>query len=113
MNSQRASTSDAPPTALTTPSLLHFSSLLISDILTSVSTFNNFSFSKIPLGFSNLGALTYQNISNAMFKDSVTIHLSNLTSLVELDLSCSWIILDYSSVYSFFIIYMDNSFRFI
>ncbi|KAK8478571.1 hypothetical protein V6N11_076725 [Hibiscus sabdariffa] len=44
--------------------------------------FRAWCFSKIPLGFSNLGTLTYLNLSNAMFKDSITAQLSKAPSLL-------------------------------
>ncbi|CAL5363607.1 unnamed protein product [Camellia sinensis] len=61
-------------------------------------SFNNFMFSKIPTGLSNLTRLTYLNLSNAVFKDSITTQFANLTSLKWLDLSCSGEIPDLSSV---------------
>ncbi|KAE8714316.1 hypothetical protein F3Y22_tig00110198pilonHSYRG00168 [Hibiscus syriacus] len=97
MNSQLVSTSDAPSTALI--GTIHSSLFSLTHLTYLDLGFNNFSFSEVPSGFSNLTALTYQNLSNAMFEDSITTQFSNLTSLVELDLSCSSVILDYSSVY--------------
>lgn len=98
MNSQLVSTSDVPSTALTGTiphSLFSLTYLRYLDL-----SFNNFSFSKVPLGFSNLTGLTYLNLSNVMFNGSITTQFSNLTFLMELDLSCSSIIVDYSSIYS-------------
>ncbi|KAE8683441.1 putative nucleic acid binding protein [Hibiscus syriacus] len=97
MNSQPLSTSSVPSTALVgtiSPSLFSLTHLTYLDL-----SFNNFSFSKVPLGFSNLSALTYLNLSNVMFEDSITTQFSNLTSLVELDLSCASVVVDYSSAY--------------
>ncbi|PHU18599.1 hypothetical protein BC332_14294 [Capsicum chinense] len=50
-------------------------------------SFNNFVFSKLPVEISNLTKLTYLNLSNAMFQDSIDMQFSNLTSLRSLDLS--------------------------
>ncbi|MCD7447209.1 Leucine-rich repeat serine/threonine-protein kinase 2 [Datura stramonium] len=44
-------------------------------------SFNNFMFSKLPVEISNLTKLTYLNLSNAMFQDSIAMQFSNLTSL--------------------------------
>ncbi|KAF3671720.1 putative CASP-like protein PIMP1-like [Capsicum annuum] len=59
---------------------------------------NNFMFSKLPAEISNLTKLTYLNLSNAMFQDSIDMQFSNLTSLRSLDLSCANLVPDYSSV---------------
>ncbi|KAM3268450.1 hypothetical protein P3S67_031391 [Capsicum chacoense] len=52
-------------------------------------SFNNYVFSKLPVEISNLTKLTYLNLSNAMFQDSIDMQFSNLTSLRFLDLSCA------------------------
>ncbi|PHU18610.1 hypothetical protein BC332_14305 [Capsicum chinense] len=61
-------------------------------------SYNNFMFSKLPAEISNLTKLTYLNLSNAMFQDSIAIQFTNLTSLRSLDLSCANLVPDYSSV---------------
>ncbi|PHT49105.1 hypothetical protein CQW23_13313 [Capsicum baccatum] len=61
-------------------------------------SFNNFVFSKLPVEISNLTKLTYLNLSNAMFQDSISTQFSNLTSLRSLDLSCANLVPDLSSV---------------
>ncbi|PHT48836.1 hypothetical protein CQW23_13044 [Capsicum baccatum] len=61
-------------------------------------SFNNFVFSKLPVEISNLTKLTYPNLSNAMFQDSISTQFSNLTSLWSLDLSCANLVPDLSSV---------------
>ncbi|XVF64421.1 hypothetical protein PTKIN_Ptkin09bG0168000 [Pterospermum kingtungense] len=98
MNSEPISTSESQSTALTgsiPPSFFSLTHTRYLDL-----SFNNFMLSKIPTGLSNLTRLSYLNLSNAMFNDSITTQFANLTSLTELDLSCSYSILDYSSVYS-------------
>ncbi|KAM3236734.1 hypothetical protein P3L10_016771 [Capsicum annuum] len=59
-------------------------------------SFNNFVFSKLPVEISNLTKLTYLNLSNAMFQDSIDMQFSNLTSLRSLDLSCANLVPDFS-----------------
>ncbi|KAM3268343.1 hypothetical protein P3S67_031284 [Capsicum chacoense] len=61
-------------------------------------SFNNFMFSKLPVEISNLTKLTYLNLSNAMFQDSISTQFSNLTSLRSLDPSCANLVPDSSSV---------------
>ncbi|CAN4105863.1 unnamed protein product [Withania somnifera] len=61
-------------------------------------SFNNFMFSKLPAEISNLTKLTYLNLSNSMFQDSIITQFSNLTSLRSLDLSCANLVPDLSSV---------------
>ncbi|PHU13624.1 hypothetical protein BC332_14829 [Capsicum chinense] len=61
-------------------------------------SYNNFMFSKLPAEISNLTKLTYLNLSNAMFQDSIAMQFTNLTSLRSLDLSCANLVPDYSSV---------------
>ncbi|KAF3671719.1 putative CASP-like protein PIMP1-like [Capsicum annuum] len=61
-------------------------------------SFNNFMFSKLPVEISNLTKLTYLNLSNSMFQDSITTQFSNLTSLRSLDLSCANLVPDLSSI---------------
>ncbi|KAM3269949.1 hypothetical protein P3S67_029855 [Capsicum chacoense] len=61
-------------------------------------SFTNFMFSKLPAEISNLTKLTYLNLSNAMFQDSIAVQFTNLTSLRSLDLSCANLVPDYSSV---------------
>ncbi|XP_059309598.1 LRR receptor-like serine/threonine-protein kinase GSO2 [Lycium ferocissimum] len=61
-------------------------------------SFNNFMLSKLPTEISNLTNLTYLNLSNAMFQDSITTQFSNLTSLRSLDLSCANLVVDLSSI---------------
>ncbi|XP_059315717.1 LRR receptor-like serine/threonine-protein kinase FLS2 [Lycium ferocissimum] len=61
-------------------------------------SFNNFMLSKLPAEISNLTKLTYLNLSNAMFQDSITTQFSNLTSLRSLDLSCANLVADLSSI---------------
>ncbi|KAL1833961.1 hypothetical protein DCAR_0104096 [Daucus carota subsp. sativus] len=61
-------------------------------------SFNDFKSSKLPSGLSNLTRLTYLNLSNAMFQDSITTQFANLYSLTQLDLSCSIEISDSSTI---------------
>ncbi|KAH0673488.1 hypothetical protein KY284_024575 [Solanum tuberosum] len=61
-------------------------------------SFNNFMYSKLPVEISNLTKLTYLNLSNAMFQDSIATQFSNLTSLRSLHLSCANLVPDFSSV---------------
>ncbi|KAF3631150.1 putative CASP-like protein PIMP1-like [Capsicum annuum] len=61
-------------------------------------SFNNFMFSKLPVEISNLTKLTYLNLSNSMFQDSIDMRFSNLTSLRSLDLSCANLVPDLSSI---------------
>ncbi|PHT49103.1 hypothetical protein CQW23_13311 [Capsicum baccatum] len=61
-------------------------------------SFNNFIFSKLPVEISNLTKLTYLNLSNSMFQDSIDMQFSNLTSLRSLDLSCANLVPDLSSI---------------
>lgn len=61
-------------------------------------SFNDFNSSALPLGLSNLTRLTYLNLSNAMFEDSITTQFANLSSLTQLDLSCSTEICDSSTI---------------
>ncbi|KAM3345275.1 hypothetical protein P3S68_024984 [Capsicum galapagoense] len=61
-------------------------------------SFNNFMFSKLPVEISNLTKLTYLNLSNSMFQDSIDMQFSNLTSLRSLDLSCANLVPDLSSI---------------
>ncbi|KAJ8542260.1 hypothetical protein K7X08_017126 [Anisodus acutangulus] len=61
-------------------------------------SFNNFVYSKLPVEISNLTKLTYLNLSNAMFQDSITTQFTNLTSLRSLDLSCANLVPCFSSV---------------
>ncbi|CAN1154618.1 LRR receptor-like serine/threonine-protein kinase FLS2 [Linum perenne] len=74
-------------------SLFHLSHLTYLDL-----SFNNFMFSRIPPGIANLSQLSYLNLSNAMFTDSITTQFWNLTNLKRLDLSCSSAVPDFSSV---------------
>ncbi|XP_009588734.3 receptor-like protein EIX2 [Nicotiana tomentosiformis] len=60
-------------------------------------SFNNFMLSKLPPQISNLTKLTYLNLSNVMFQDSISTQFSNLTSLRSLDLSCANLVPDFSS----------------
>ncbi|PHU18601.1 hypothetical protein BC332_14296 [Capsicum chinense] len=53
---------------------------------------------RVPAEISNLTKLTYLNLSNAMFQDSIAMQFTNLTSLRSLDLSCANLVPDYSSV---------------
>ncbi|GLU07119.1 hypothetical protein SLE2022_240900 [Rubroshorea leprosula] len=95
-NSELVSTSDSNFTAITgiiPPSLFSLTHISYLDL-----SFNNFTFSKIPTGLANLTALTYLNLSNAMFSGSLTTQFSNLTSLRVLDLSCSFPVIDYSTI---------------
>ncbi|KAA8534617.1 hypothetical protein F0562_032124 [Nyssa sinensis] len=95
-NSRIVSTSNSTYTALEgtiSPALFTLTHLRYLDL-----SFNNFMFSKIPSGMSNLTSLTYINLGNAMFKDSITNQFSNLTSLRQLDVSCSYKIADASSI---------------
>ncbi|GLT31721.1 hypothetical protein SLA2020_064370 [Shorea laevis] len=78
-NSELVSTSDSNFTAITgtiPPSLFSLTHISYLDL-----SFNYFTFSKIQTGLANLTALTYLNLSNAMFSGSLTTQFSNLTSL--------------------------------
>ncbi|GMP22094.1 hypothetical protein CsSME_00000263 [Camellia sinensis var. sinensis] len=75
------------------PSLFTLSRIRYLDL-----SFNNFLFSKIPTGLSNLTELTHLSLSNAMFKDTITTQFANITSLRLLDLSCSYLVPDTSSI---------------
>lgn len=98
VNSEPVSFSDFLSTAITNTipssifSLPHIRYLDLS--------FNNFILSKIPTGLSNLIGLAYLNLSSTMFNDSMTTQFTNLTSLTALDLSWSFSIWDYSSVFA-------------
>ncbi|KAM3345389.1 putative receptor-like protein kinase [Capsicum galapagoense] len=61
-------------------------------------SFNDFMLSKIPVEISNLTKLTYLNLSNSMFQDSINTQFSNLTSLRSLDLSCANLVPNLSSI---------------
>ncbi|PHT82501.1 hypothetical protein T459_15516 [Capsicum annuum] len=61
-------------------------------------SFNNFMFSKLPVEISNLTKLTYLNLSNSMFQDSIDMQFSNPTSLRSLDLSCANLVPDLTSI---------------
>lgn len=75
------------------PSLFTLNNLRYLDL-----SFNNFMSSKLPSGLANLTRLTYLNLSNAMFEDSITTQLANLTKLTKLDISCSYMISDLSTI---------------
>ncbi|KAF8410681.1 hypothetical protein HHK36_003214 [Tetracentron sinense] len=94
-DSELFSTTNSKSTAINgtiSPSLFTLQYIRYLDL-----SFNNFQFSKIPIGLANLSSLTYLNLSNAMLRDSITTQLANLTSLRLLDLSCSFMIADISS----------------
>lgn len=74
------------------PSLFTLNNLRHLDL-----SFNDFMSSKLPHGLSNLTRLTYLNLSNAMFDDSITMQLANLSSLTKLDISCSYMVPDFST----------------
>lgn len=97
INSQLVSTSDSKTSTAVqgtiSPSLFSLHHLRYLDL-----SFNDFMFSKLPTGFSNLTRLTYLSLENAMFSDSITTQFANLTSLRWLDLSCSLKIVDESSI---------------
>ncbi|XP_006838241.3 leucine-rich repeat receptor protein kinase MSL1-like [Amborella trichopoda] len=59
---------------------------------------NNFHQSRIPLQLTNLKKLTYLNLSNSVFSGVLLDQFRNLSNLRYLDLSCSFPILDLSSV---------------
>ncbi|KAK1369063.1 leucine-rich repeat receptor-like protein kinase PXL1 [Heracleum sosnowskyi] len=61
-------------------------------------SYNDFNSSTLPSGLSNLTRLTYLNLSNSMFEDFITTQFANLTSLTQLDLSCSTEISDSSGI---------------
>ncbi|KAF7851492.1 hypothetical protein BT93_L3836 [Corymbia citriodora subsp. variegata] len=52
--------------------------------------FNNFNFSPIPYGFSNLSRLQYLNLSKSDFFGEIPQVISQLSELISLDLSCYW-----------------------
>ncbi|RVX20035.1 Leucine-rich repeat receptor protein kinase EMS1 [Vitis vinifera] len=99
INSQLVSTSDSKTSTAVqgtiSPSLFSLHHLRYLDL-----SFNDFMFSKLPTGFSNLTRLTYLSLENAMFSDSITTQFANLTSLRWLDLSCSLKIVDEPQVAS-------------
>ncbi|XP_048235727.1 LRR receptor-like serine/threonine-protein kinase FLS2 [Ricinus communis] len=95
-NSYHVSTSTSESTALRgtiSSSLFTLTRITYLDL-----SFNNFMYSRIPPGISNFTRLTYLNLSNAAFSDSITIQFANLTSLESLDLSCSTVVSDFSSI---------------
>ncbi|KAF8028267.1 hypothetical protein BT93_E1006 [Corymbia citriodora subsp. variegata] len=52
--------------------------------------FNNFNFSPIPYGFSNLSRLQYLNLSYSEFSGEIPHVISQLFELISLDLSLNW-----------------------
>eukprot|EP00257_Ricinus_communis_P026634 XP_025014048.1 probable inactive leucine-rich repeat receptor kinase XIAO [Ricinus communis] len=95
-NSYHVSTSTSESTALRgtiSSSLFTLTRITYLDL-----SFNNFMYSRIPPRISNFTRLTYLNLSNAAFSDSITIQFANLTSLESLDLSCSTVVSDFSSI---------------
>ncbi|KAK6277219.1 hypothetical protein POUND7_017542 [Theobroma cacao] len=97
VNSEPVSFSDFLSTAITNtiPSIFSLPHIRYLDL-----SFNNFILSKIPTGLSNLIGLAYLNLSSTMFNDSMTTQFTNLTSLTALDLSWSFSIWDYSSIFA-------------
>uniref|UniRef100_A0A2N9F5P1 Leucine-rich repeat-containing N-terminal plant-type domain-containing protein n=1 Tax=Fagus sylvatica TaxID=28930 RepID=A0A2N9F5P1_FAGSY len=54
--------------------------------------YNNFSFSQIPSGFSQLSRLTYLNLSNSSFSGQIPSKFSELSKLSYLDLSYNYML---------------------
>ncbi|KAI3856798.1 hypothetical protein MKW92_044761 [Papaver armeniacum] len=53
-------------------------------------SFNDFQFSTIPHGFSNLKKLTHLDLGSSNFLDSITTQFENMSSLQYLDISCDY-----------------------
>ncbi|KAI3856797.1 hypothetical protein MKW92_044760 [Papaver armeniacum] len=53
-------------------------------------SFNDFQFSAIPHGFSNLKKLTHLDLGSSNFLDSITTQFENMSTLQYLDISCDY-----------------------
>ncbi|KAL5999813.1 hypothetical protein ACLOJK_038099 [Asimina triloba] len=99
MNSKDILVSDFNSTAIAgtiSPSLFTLRHLEYLDL-----SFNNFNLTRISSQFNNLEKLAYLNLSNSVFSGSITTQFANLSTLKELDLSCSSVIDDLSTLSNF------------
>ncbi|XP_074336609.1 uncharacterized protein LOC141673767 [Apium graveolens] len=98
LNSELIPASSTPNKSTSLQGTISGSLFILNQIRYLDLSYNDFKFSTLPSGLSNLTRLTYLNFSNAMFKDVITTQFANLTSLTQLDLSCSTEIIDSSSL---------------